>query len=227
MGDGDESDGGAKEDDPRLVSRMDARRLRFLPADLSHQGHRQGVRRRGAAGRLRAVPHLGHALRRRLHLRPDRRQMGPQAGADARHRLLFRDRRARRLRAEPVGVLGPARAVRRGDGRRMGPRQFAGDGVDSAAGARRRLRRPAMRLSRRLPARLDRLRPALRAHVRRLHRRLAGHVPAQHPACVPRAVHPHQRAPNRPPSPRRRRSAKRACGRRSPTTGDWRSTRSC
>ena len=199
----------------------------FFLLTFLHQGHRQGVRRRGAAGRLRAVPDLGDALRRRLHLRPDRRQMGPQAGADARHRLLFRDRRARRLRAEPVGLPGSARAVRRGDGRRMGPRQFAGDGVDSAAGARRRVRRPAMRLSRRLPARLDRLRPALRAHVRRLHRRLARHVPAQHPARVPRPVHPHQRVR----IARLRRGAEGRQGRAledaSPTTGDWRSTRSC
>ena len=44
---------------------------------------------------------------------------------------------------------------------------------DPAAGARPRLRRAAMRLSERLPARLDRLRPALRPHVRRLHLRLA------------------------------------------------------
>ena len=76
------------------------------------------------------------------------------------------------------------------DGRRMGPRQFAGDGIDPAAGARLGLRHSAMRLSRRLSARLGRLRPALSAHHRRFHDRLARDVPAQRPARARRAVHP-------------------------------------
>ena len=130
------------------------------------------------AGRLRPVPDAGDALRRRLHLRPDRRQMGPQAGADARHRLLFRDRRGRRLRAEPGDLPGAARAVRRRDGRRMGPWQFAGDGIDPAAGARLRLGPAAMRLSHRLPARLGRLWPARMGATSATTRRLARAVPA-------------------------------------------------
>jgi len=53
----------------------------------------------------------------------------------------------RRLRAYVMDVPLVARAVRRRDGRRMGPRQFAGDGIDTAAGARRGVRHAAMRLS--------------------------------------------------------------------------------
>ena len=60
-------------------------------------------------------------------------QLGPQAGADAGHSVLFDHRRARGLLAQPDRVPDPAGAVRRRHGRRMGPRQLAGDGVDPAA----------------------------------------------------------------------------------------------
>ena len=156
-------------------------------------------------GRLRAVPDAGDALRRRLHLRPHRRPMGTQAGADARHPLLFDGRRARRVRAEPHGLPGAARPVRHRDGRRMGPRQFAGDGVDSRR--RRAASCPGILqcgYPSGFPARRDRLRPALRPHLRRLYRRLAGDVPAQRPAGLRRAVHPLRACPNRRRSRRRR-----------------------
>ena len=90
--------------------------------------------------------------------------------------------------------LDPARAVRRRHGRRVGPRQFAGDGIHSAAGARARVRHSAVRLPDRLPARRDRLRPAVRPDVRRLYDRLAGDVPAQRPARLRRPVHPQRRS---------------------------------
>ena len=176
------------------LPRLDARRLRFLPPDIPSQGHCEGVRRRGAARRLCVVPDAGDALRRRLHLRPDRRPMGPQAGADARHRLLFGDRRGGRLLAQPCGLPRAAHAVRRRHGRRMGVRLVAGDGIDPAAGARLRLRHSAERLSHRLPARGDRLRAALRTHVRRLHGRVARDVFAQRAAGPGGAVHPQPRA---------------------------------
>ena len=57
--------------------------------------------------------------------------------------------------------LALGRFVRHRDGRRVGPRQFARNGIDSAAGARHGFRHSAMRLSHRLSARLGRLRCAL------------------------------------------------------------------
>ena len=113
----DEPHRGTKEDDPRRLSRLDARCVRLLSADVPAQGHRQGIRRRRAGGRLRPVPDARDAIRRRLHLRPPRRPMGTQASADAGHPLLFDPRRARRLLAELLGVPGAARVVRHRHGR--------------------------------------------------------------------------------------------------------------
>ena len=203
-----EPDGVADKDDHRRLSRLDVGRIRFLRADLCDQGHRQGFRRRGLGGRLRAVPHARDALRRGLHLRPDRRQMGTQAGADARHRLLFADRCARNFFPQLHRLPRPARAVRRGDGGRMGARQLARDGVDPAAGARDGVGHSAMRLSERFPARGGRLRPALRKNLRRLYVRLAGDVPAQ-PSCRPWSS-----CSSAPPCRNRRRSRRRERTRR-------------
>ena len=186
--------GRAEDDHPRRISWLDARRLRLLPFDLFAQGHRQGVRRRGPGRGLRALPDLGDAVRRRVHLRPARRSVGPQARPDARHSLLFDPRRACCFLAKPHDLSDPARFIRRRHGRRMGPRQLAGDGIHSAAGARTGFRDFPMRLSMRLPARRDRLWPALWPHVRRLHSWLARDVPAQRPACPARAVHPQRRS---------------------------------
>ena len=185
-----ESDRTADPHDRRRLSRLDPRRVRFLCADLRHQGHRQGVRGRGVGRRLRAVSHLGHALRRRLHLRPHRRPLGPQARADAGHSVLFDHRRRGGFLAQPDRLPDPAGPVRRRHGRRMGPRQLAGHGVDPAAVARDRVGRPAMRLSQRLSPGGDRLRAPLWPHIRRLRLRLARDVPAQRPAGLRRPVHP-------------------------------------
>ena len=62
-----------------------------------------------------------------------RRPLGQQAGPDARHPVLFGHRRARGLFPEPVGSSSCCASVRHRDGGRMGARQFAGDGIDSAA----------------------------------------------------------------------------------------------
>ena len=126
-----------------------------------------------------------------------------------------------------IGVPDSAGAVRHRHGRRMGPRQLAGDGVDPAAGARHGVRHSAMRLSDRLSARRARQRPALRPHFRRLHGRLAGDVPAQRPARLRRAVHPQRRA--RIAGVRGVEGAREAatCGRRFPSTRGWSSTWSC
>ncbi len=129
-----------------------------------------------------------------LHLRPHRRQVGPQAGADARHCLLFGDRRRRRFLAQSHRVPRLAGAVRHCDGRRMGAWLIVGDGVDPAASARPGFRHPAMRLSERLPARFGRLWLALRPHFRRLHLRLAIAVPAERSARLRHVVHPRRGA---------------------------------
>ena len=147
--------------------------------------------------------------------------LGAQARVDARHRLLFRGRRRRRFRAELDGLPGAARAVRRRHGRRMGSWQFAGDGVDPAAGARLRLGPVAMRLSHRLPARRRGLWPVRWAHHRRLCRGMAGAVPAVGASGARRAVHPLATSRNRRRSPTRRKSSSRVCGNRSRPIGGW------
>ena len=202
-----EPDRTADPHDCRGLPRVDPRRVRFLRADLRHQGHRQGVRGRGVGRRLCAFSHPGHALRRRLHLRPHRRPLGPQARADAGHFVLFDHWRRGGFLAQPDRIPDPAGPVRRRHGRRMGPRQFAGHGVNPAAVARHRLGRPAMRLSERLSPGGDRLRAPLWPQIWRLGLRLARDVPAQRPAGSRRAVHPlggaRSRRPSRPRNPTR------------------------
>ena len=66
--------------------------LVFLLGDIAEEFGVEVSRRH-----LRVIPDAGHALRRRLHLRPSRRPLRPQAGPHARHRLLFGDRGARRF----------------------------------------------------------------------------------------------------------------------------------
>ncbi len=128
--------------------------LVFLFKDIAKEF---GVEVRGG---LRGLPDAGDAFHRRLHSAGSP-IASAQADADAGHPLLLDYRRARCILAESVGLSGLARPVRRRDGRRMGPGQFTGDGIDSAASAWCRFRHSAMRLSGRLSARRDRLWPSL------------------------------------------------------------------
>ena len=164
--------------------------LTFLLKDIAKEF---GVEMLG--GRLRAVPDAGDAVRRRLHLRPPRRPVGPQAGADARHPLLFDPRRARRLLAQPHGCSWCCA--------RCSASPWAANGASAVRWrwSRSRRRRAGM-VSGILQCGYPTgfllaavaYWPALRPHVRRLHDRLAGDVPAQRPAGLRRAVHPQRRA---------------------------------
>ncbi len=120
----------------RELSRMGARRLRFLHPDL-----------RDARGCARIPsPHLAHRVHhhrdtraasgRRAHLRLDCRPLRPPHPADDRRDLLFRRRSAERPCAELRMVPVHARAVRNRDGRRMGRGRVARDGSGLAAMAR-------------------------------------------------------------------------------------------
>src|SRR5271165_1838874 len=170
----DEPDRRTEEDHPCRLSRLDARCIRLLRVDLCDQGQCEGIRRRSVVDRLHARPDAGDALHRGVQLRSPWRQMGTKASADAGHPRLFDRRRGRRLFAEPHRLPRVARAVRRGDGRRMGTRKLFGDAIDPATGSRGRLGHPATRLTQRAPARGDRLWSPVRAHLRRLHNRLGG-----------------------------------------------------
>ena len=99
-----------------------------------------------------AVRDAGHAPGRRAHLRPDHRPLRPAHSPDGQRGLLFRGRAGLRVLAELHVFPGDARALRHRDGRRVGHRRVAGDGIGAAALARNSLRHPAERLFDRLPA---------------------------------------------------------------------------
>ena len=196
--------------------------LTFLLKDIAKEF---GVEVLG--GGVRAVPDAGDAVRRRLHLRPAWRPVGTQAGADARHPLLFDPRRARRLLAEPHGLPDLARAVRRRHGRRMGPRQFAGDGIDSAAGAR--VWCPAFCNAAIRPASCSPRSPmACSSAERSATTRSAGGRCSCSASCPPSSCCSSAAAcPNRRRSRRRKAHEKPSSGRRSRSTRGWSSTWSC
>ena len=115
------------------LSRLGARRFRFLHPDFRHAGRRQGI----------SSPHLAHrvydhrdaraAPGRRAGLRLDRRPLRPPHPADDRRHLLLGRRSAERACSHLRMVPVHARALRNRDGRRMGRGRVARDGSGLAA----------------------------------------------------------------------------------------------
>ena len=137
---------------------------------------------------LRHPADAGVPSARRAAVRAAGRPLRSSPHPDVRYRAVFGAGFCLRVCAVADGAACVARAVRHRDGRRMGHRRVAGDGVDPAAFARFRFRPAAKRLPLRLSAGRAVLRPAVGSH------RLARHVHARRAAGAAGAVHAPQRA---------------------------------
>ncbi len=135
---------------PGQLPRLDARCLRLLPVDLRHRQRRQRIPRCEQRGHLRPAADPDGAAAGRADLRPAGRPLRAAAGADAGRDPVLGVRTGHRLRTHARHAAGAALPVRHRDGRRMGHRRLAGDGVDPAQGARRGVGPAAERLPLRL-----------------------------------------------------------------------------
>ncbi|MGF6549631.1 hypothetical protein QFZ96_004702 [Paraburkholderia youngii] len=215
-----ELDSGTEKRHDRRLSRLDARRIRFLSDGVRIERYRAGIQYGHSVGRGRDHADPDDAPARRIDFRLARRQIRPPSDADGQHRVLLVARTAVRSVAQPDDAARAARAVRYRDGRRMGCRRRADHGNRAAEIARHRLGSAASRLSKRLSARVDRVRRVLSIH------RLARHVLRRRAAGAAGAVHSRARAGvARVPDARKRRYV-RASSRRSSRTSACRSTRS-
>ncbi len=140
-----------------LLSWVGAGRARFLFAHLRFRGGGARFWKNRPGGGLRQHAHADDATDRRAPVRNARRSLRPARAADDRHRFLFSDRIAHRVRAELHRVLDPARALRNWDGRRVGTGRIAGDGDVAGESARPFLRHFAAGLRFWLSAGSDRL----------------------------------------------------------------------
>ena len=131
---------------------MDAGRIRFFHHGLRAARGRGHLRRADRQRCLRHHPHSRLPGHRRVVVRAAGRPLRPPADADGQRPVLFAAGVLLRPRPDADRVPGPARAVWRGDGRRVGRRRVADDGERAGEVARRGVRPAAGGISQRLHA---------------------------------------------------------------------------
>ncbi len=154
----------------RQLSRLDARRFRFLHSRLCSQIYRRGIPYRRSRRLGGDLPDACHAGARRIDLRVGRRPLRATHHADGRRAALFAVRVPDGLFHGAHDVSCAQGALWHRHGRRMGRRRLACYGDGAGGKPRHRFRHPAGGLSLGLSDRLDRVLPALPGH------RLARHV---------------------------------------------------